>query len=1422
MDAALQALTSRLQQAGIDPETPLKYGAAPLTDHANRLGQPVEPWLAPLAEFVEVLHARGLHLWSPLYFSVSYLADVAGERPERLEPLLRALSRLLLTLEERGVDRTRAEQYGVRASAQALKKSADALLAVLAFATRFAEKGIEPGWMLDRVVPALWGVAEEEAPVFQGLLGTLEQAAMRLAELEVSPGYPFSAGAAALCAYGPAARDHWEAWLERAVRMARSLRGTELHPYALFEYGLTGVAQPTVLEPAQVTAALDIAVALCDRRMAAAPTLQSGFTSFGVPPRIALEVADELARSGIDPLFVLTAGIPALLRVEREGERAVERVPRLVELAKAIQARGHSLRLTFEDGLPAAATLEELYPGLFGRALALAEEMVARGMNPGVFLAFGLPRALSRAHGQPWAADECLELSRELIALGVDPEAALAYAVPSLLNLCGTDAGRFPPLRRALRDLIATLRSQGLDPKEILFYDVQSLASAGGQPLALGDLLARLQALLEQMEARGVDPRPFLMKGLPVAAREAVGKPWVLVASLEAAGRRVAAGRGDEVATLFAQGSAPLAQVSGEDASTFEQLLLSLEGRFPVLPGELVGPAVSAACLLAGSQPALLERALDVIRRRLERPTLDAAERAVVSELPGLVALAEEPEALAPLMDAAIDAVRRLPTEDSLHERFLRHGLGAISVVAGRDSRSAVALLSQLADGLLRWPLLAPSILKYGAYPVARRSRQGSDDLLRGIKALADWARALDPQDGDFEYALERAVGLCGAVSREALPAFIEALAVLREAIPEPGPARRVFFQELETAHGLVGQWPEAWSRLVAPILRTHRHRSGAVLSALSWLGERHIQAPTDLDVLREIVTQTGVRAADILLHLIRPAMNEGILKDLSADRELLQRYLREISFPDARLYARYREIQQDPAATEAEKRARGGALREEIDALQQALRQGTLSPEQEASPLLGVALSHLFPPALGATRRDYVRLYQRMPDRPEDVSRLGLEPELRVRRYALARGSWQLREDAALDRGPWELVLDTLREPLPTEEEAAAALGWELLLTWTEGRLGREATQRALLPRLFSRMKRGGVLLPTEARTAAQLLAVQELLADQLRDLVEELLLAARAEDLGRFTRLVEDKLAPPPRVGPGLLKAVQGTVEAFRAGTLGREEAGSRLVRQLSAFEVEASSLLAALMGARTLEDTKQVLASLPPRKVELEPGKEVHRIHADFVGQLVQAMQQALHGSAEQPGALEYRASSDSLTLEFELTKRKAHSAVGFCEGVCTAVDLALWERPEFLQCVFWDEEGTAQGGMHLLLVEEGGKRYLSLPGINPSVKLLARVEASVFLDAVVDFGWRLARRLGLQGVWVPTSPAIHSNRRAIHEELARRDWTFRGGQLHEFSTEPYRYSFDQVLEVPESYLPMSSSSAGMSSPGNSRIE
>ena len=104
----------------------------------------------------------------------------------------------------------------------------------------------------------------------------------------------------------------------------------------------------------------------------------------------------------------------------------------------------------------------------------------------------------------------------------------------------------------------------------------------------------------------------------------------------------------------------------------------------------------------------------------------------------------------------------------------------------------------------------------------------------------------------------------------------------------------------------------------------------------------------------------------------------------------------------------------------------------------------------------------------------------------------------------------------------------------------------------------------------------------------------------------------------------------------------------------------------------------------------------------------------------------MERELFGDGGAKGKLEYRrrASGAFVTLRFEVTKYRIHSPIGFCEGVCTAADVELWNQPEFLQTIIWGPDKTARGGVHLLVVKESGKSYLLLPGINPSLSLSSK--------------------------------------------------------------------------------------------------
>lgn len=466
------------------------------------------------------------------------------------------------------------------------------------------------------------------------------------------------------------------------------------------------------------------------------------------------------------------------------------------------------------------------------------------------------------------------------------------------------------------------------------------------------------------------------------------------------------------------------------------------------------------------------------------------------------------------------------------------------------------------------------------------------------------------------------------------------------------------------------------------------------------------------------------------------------------------------------------------------------------------AIRSGAASREQERHPHFFSALAYVFPPSVSVTLQSYAQLYTEMPDRPQDVMERDPGLELRHRRYALDRGSWQLRAGAAINNRVWEPALAALRAAGAGGQspESPATLGWDLLRVWSEGRLARAQVKAELWPRLLRLVQAAGVYLPQQAATAAQLQEIKRVFSDRLRDAVEEALLASRHEDRDRYERMIRAKMMPEARVGRGLAKSVWHQIEAYRGRLIGAEEAAQRLLRQLKAFAVAEVTLPEILDGVSSIDEVCVFLERAGPRQAGPQAGREVQRVHAALAGREAGAMQRELFGDSQRTALLEYRAASLELELTCEVTKRRIHPAVGFTEGVCVATDVTLWNNPDFLQVAFWDPDGICRGGMHLLIAESDGNRYLTLPGINPLSYLLEMVEASAVLSMASDYAWRLAQVWGLSGVWIPASPESHSNRQAVRDAIARRLWESRPVETIVFSHEPFAYSFAEVLVVP----------------------
>lgn len=177
-----------------------------------------------------------------------------------------------------------------------------------------------------------------------------------------------------------------------------------------------------------------------------------------------------------------------------------------------------------------------------------------------------------------------------------------------------------------------------------------------------------------------------------------------------------------------------------------------------------------------------------------------------------------------------------------------------------------------------------------------------------------------------------------------------------------------------------------------------------------------------------------------------------------------------------------------------------------------------------------------------------------------------------------------------------------------------------------------------------------------------------------------------------------------------------------------------------------MDVNALLDTVTEGTTETELRTILESAGPRPVDPTAGIEVTRIHRELTGKEVQAMNRELYGDGLQPGILEYRPSSQETIVTLEVTKRRAHCAVWFVEGVCVATDIALWNNPDFLQVIIWDSGGICRGGVHFLFHHTPEGCNLILPGIDPANALLQQVDAQQILDVVIDFAWRIAGRSG----------------------------------------------------------------------------
>ncbi len=1356
----VEQFRDELRQRAVDLEVVNEHGIGPLEAHAAKVGTPVDPWLDALDRYLRALGRESY--WSPLRFVVEPVAECAGPDAAAFGRLLSQVAALLQAL---GDNTTRTEQYGVRFAAAALPGRPADFAAALDLAVEFAAKGHDLGWYLQLVVPAL---AKPTAPDgaaaghFLEGLGRHAKALRTLVDRQSLVGYQVAVGLAAMAEVdvGVAVTG----WLDTLTQLPK--------PGPVFEHGVPTVVRAG-LTAEQVTRVFEVALLLADRGLEPLPLLQ-------VPPRdeLMVELAEELAGEGIDPAAALAWGVPNFAEwgwLADDGER-------LVALAKSLKAHGLSTRRMFEEGLPPLRHLEERW-GLGTRGLELAEKLAAAGFEPVLTLAFGLGRALHDADRYPFLAKGALDTAHRLADRGINPDAALSYAFRPLGELAKGHPSEFERLQRALESLIVGLEAMGISSNEVLFHDVRGLIEVGTESAAFLQLGPQVQHVLNVWVEAKLDPQALVAEALPAALRAAAHRPWVLTEALALVERLVAEGRATAALDVLTEGLASASLAFGADASGLSAVLTTLESHTRALPREFINPVSSAVCLIAKQDVGLLTELLKTVTAKLGSARSERqgdVSATVAHALPALSVLVTDVASFEAVLSTALAATDRVATEQL--DAWRSGALAAAALLSFDEALRALERFTAFAED--------PEVLKFA--PALTRLTDRADELVRALTRLKSAQRA-------FRTPALLKLMTSVAVQGHDVDDWCERLDTLEPLLVQAD-ASAPLVEGLRRMEPTLARLPEAWAGLVKPILTAHQSRAGALLSHVAMLGSRYLTSAADCDVLREVVTQLGVRALDAMQGLIVPGLFSGRLPGLASHAKELRLYLRDVGFHQPELFAKYLDIQRDRTLSEAARAQKSVALREQVERLAQQVKRGDVGDEQLDDPLLGVAVIHLFPPAASVTQQHVVGLMRTFDDRPQDVAAWPGPPGLTLE---VPSGGYRLRPGHPLDTRPWEManaLLGQLPDRVhPTDE----ALGAALLRAWADGQLARPAHKRALLAELFHSLAEGHGPSPSVGlESATQLLGLRDLLADRCAERIERALLAARAASPQSYARLVEAKLAPKTTVTPKLVKSVTKTLDAWREG-LDAAEAQRRLRAQLPHLVLDERAL-STLRDAVDPAALTTALSALPAKATTVEAGKEVVRVHADLVGQDLKAMHAVLFGQAGQPGALEYHESAGALSLTLEVTKRRAHAAIGFAEGVCVATDERLWQRPDFLQTIFWSSAGIAQGGMHLLVVEDAGQRYLSLPGINPSNSLLDEVEPQTLVRVLLRAACRLARQWQLGGVWVPTATSIASNRRAVLAALEGLGLPQKNTKLQALSYSPFAYSFDSVWVVDEAKL------------------
>lgn len=580
-------------------------------------------------------------------------------------------------------------------------------------------------------------------------------------------------------------------------------------------------------------------------------------------------------------------------------------------------------------------------------------------------------------------------------------------------------------------------------------------------------------------------------------------------------------------------------------------------------------------------------------------------------------------------------------------------------------------------------------------------------------------------------------------------------------------------------------KFPDIWDLFIKPVIFDQTVGAHLVLeSALPLFNYTDaLESNADVIALREFIKAEGVQAFDTLENFVCRAYSEGFMREaFSKEVENIRDFLKEIPYPLIEVYAAYKENEGEAAS-----------LKERCEIIHARIVAGEVS-DLENDPLFSAILYYAFPPTVTTDRTRYEAIMSSREDRLLDT--LMIPESLQNRSVSLQRGTYTLKDPSVpLDESPWQTLLTGVRHvnraDLRTYTESDRIALAEMILThWQKGDLypARETLYTEIYA--YYRATRE-VTLPDDVNTVQNVMALKQFMGDTMIDVIREILEAYQKEKSDEFSRVIEKMLKNTIDKPEGKAKAIVGIRKRF-SGDI--HEIKTRVQGVLRIDDESAFNGVWNLI--EHLETESEITGALQDVRLVINDEKPALIISHLLQGSEYRAMQ------SEVSTKFTFHESEGLKNVRFVVSKRKAHGVAGLNMGVCVAPDKELWNNPNFMNVIIFDDENIALGGMHLLILEENGKKYVTLPGINPSPRLLTQVSSEELYEEMIRYAHEINGALGCDGVLIPTESGIHSNRSDMQRVISSRTYkTFRFDEIKDFSFSPFKYQIQDCFIVPD---------------------